>query len=202
MPNGTATLNFSNYTSNLHLIIEIEDIYGNIVFAPTIINISDREAHNIAIPTSGNYYIRISTNEVSFDTPISYRIVIGEPFYTTSSYTYNFNNTFTISSSNPTVTSTFSTANIASIPKDAIIYRVAIGGTQTNRASGQIRSIKVSGTSYWINCPEYIFENDNLVHLGIKARNNWDFKLTASTFPSSSYSLKPSIRISYVYPES
>lgn len=200
LPSGLNTLNFNNYTSSSSVLLSIEDANGFDIIAPSIMTSGSMRTVSFEIPTSGHYFINLSSNDTSFLNAISYRIVIGEPFYTTGSYTQALTTSFNLTKTVLTASSTFSTTNVTTIPDTAIVTEIIFGGTKTNNANNEVRSIRVMNTTNWIKCKPPIFKVEYLIGQNINPKSQWDIRLEASSIIGTTYSLRPTIRISYIFP--
>ncbi|AJA46869.1 hypothetical protein CPAST_c07690 [Clostridium pasteurianum DSM 525 = ATCC 6013] len=180
---------FDVYDENLNLI--------STVLYQKDYSVMGFKAYRIGIPTSGNYYVKVSSSLTTGE----YRFSIGKPTYNVGSYTYKALNPCTLTTTISSVQATYDLRNISTIPNNAIVYYLSIDGTKTNYASNQYRSIKIDGDSSWITTSMYTYVADVPVASNKILKNQWRFKLDGSVSQSyGTFSLIPEIRFSYVYP--
>lgn len=136
---------FEIYDENLNLVLKVEHNQKMEMFSLS--------PYYISIQKSGYYYVKVSTASLVGN----YRFTIGDPNYKLDRYTYTASRPCTLTSSIKSVQATYDLSNIASIPNNAIVYEVSIGGTEVNRTSDEYRSIKLENSNRWIPTTMYSY---------------------------------------------
>lgn len=149
----------------------------------------------VNIPTSGYYYVRVSSPVATGN----YRFTLGGCNYAVDNYSYTASSPITIT---PSLTEDYDSYDLrnAPVPNDAIVYDATINGSTRGNVSSQSRYIKTSSDSYWSSTSSYSYSKSFSVYLNKHLKDVWQVKLKG-TVPkrSTSYSLTPRIRFSYVY---
>ncbi|WP_446896970.1 hypothetical protein ACSVC9_08005 [Clostridium sp. LBM24168] len=180
---------FDIYDQNLNHITNVNHVQDPSYFGPT--------PYRINIPTAGYYYIKVHSDLIGGD----YRFYIGGPDYSVDNYTYNAASALTLTPTINSAQASYDLTNVSSIPDDAIVYNLALGGTRTNHATDEERSIKIAGDSSWILTPDYTFTTDVPVLNNKLLKNVWTFKLDGNVSKyTGTYKLLPEITFHYVYP--
>ncbi|MBE1555986.1 PPC domain-containing protein [Sporosarcina limicola] len=152
----------------------------------------------VDIPSSGDYYVKVF-NPIGITQ--GYLFTIGSPNYSLDTYYHKAWKSLTLTPTIKSVQDSYNFTNILSVPKNAVVYRVSLGGVTVNSAISQYRKIKLSSDSSWTNTAMYTW------HASIPVQNNklfhstWNFSVEGTVINSSKpFSLTPDIGFSYVYP--
>lgn len=150
------------------------------------------------IPEGGDYYVRVH-NLIGTDG--GYRFTIGSPNYSVDSYEYKAPRTLNLTRSIRVAQDRYDLRNIKDVPKEAVVYKVILGGKKVNSARSEYRRIKPSTDYGWTTAYPYSWISDISVLREHKFHNIWDFELGGKVSRENRpYSLTPRITFSYVYP--
>lgn len=200
---GTKTLTINSANNNI--IADVISSDGSTIISKSIHGPSTKQQKKFEVSTSGTYYIKISSTE-SFSTRSDYSIFIGAPWYLTGSYTQSLNTNLTVTPYNKVSrTVNFDLSNNTSIPNSAVVRKITVSGTETNKyyVDNKVRSIRPYSQYSWIDIPGVSLFYTNVLNPSspISLKQNWSFKHSVSGFSSgyTSYSLNPTITFNYMY---
>ena len=181
--------------------IEILDEKQNIVSAFTHkqnTKILGATPYRVSIPKSGNYYVKIYSTIKGGD----YLFTIGGPNYTVGDYTYKSTSKLVLTPKINSDTMNFDLTRVSNIPDGAVVYYVSFQGSKQNRATNEVRSLKLASDRNWTRTSSYTFNADIPVVTNKLLKSKWNAKLEGNVSKyTKSYSLTPSITFSYVYPQ-
>lgn len=199
LPAGDNTLIVQPYRADLH--VELFDSNKNRVHREIFTKRNMQSELNL--DEAGLYYIRIAMEPGTQPDPNqnpSYRLLIGNPYYEWGSFTYSGISSTTITPWRKTsAIREFDLSNNSSIPDDACVDNIRIGGRESERVYGRVRSVKPLGHYKWFDCREFWFGSEDVsAVMPIRMKQRWQFKHYADTFYSTkSYTLKPEIYFRY-----
>ena len=161
-------------------------------------NMRGATPYRVPINKSGTYYVKIYSIVGGGD----YLFTIGGPNYSVDSYTYKPSSKMTLTTSIKSTQMDFDLSKVSTIPDGAVVYDVTFQGTRTNSASNERRSLKLASDYSWIATSSYTFTAKVPVVRNMLLKSNWNAKLEGDVSRyTKTYSLSPSIRFDYVYPQ-
>ncbi|TCI67857.1 hypothetical protein EVJ22_13445 [Exiguobacterium sp. SH0S7] len=204
-----------NQTEKLTLIsqktyaVEIYDAQGITLAKREKVGEEGNRQLTFETASTGWYYVEINPSDTDFKTdyPYSLRVIVGEPLYVNNinPYTVNLGSSSITSTSNASRIQYFDLSNEASIPDDAILTSVTIGGSESNRYLLDLysikRSIRPSSTVSWIHTGFPLYDASNLDYVAkssqIRMKQFYSFQHSARLNSSGTYTLSPTIWMYY-----
>ncbi len=189
--------------------VEIMDNYGNLIVQRNGVGNDGSRQIKFATNYIGDYYIYIKpSNDGGSDYPYSLRVIAGEPVYLALNpdHRVNLNTTSITSSKTTSSTQYFDLTNVSSIPDDAILTNILVGGKETNRYLTDLytlkRSILPNSTNNWINAEYPLYQPSQLDHVPkyaqVKVKQPYAFRISGSFSSSGTYTLsQPYVILSY-----
>lgn len=151
---------------------------------------------------AGTYYVHIEIDrQTNMSKTPSYRLVVGNPYYSWGSHTERLSSLSVSKWSKTSRTVEFDLRNNGSIPTGSIVDSIRFGGRQSGSAYGRVRSAKPASHWKWFDGKEYWFEAENVSsqYLPIELRQVWQYKHSVSGLYSDTYSLTPEVYFRYYY---
>lgn len=206
LPAGANTLIVQAYYADLHVSLFNqnqdrihEEIFGN-----------NNKQYDFHLDTNqgGLYYVQIETEAGTrtdlIKTP-SYRLVVGNPYYSWGSFTQKDLGTLSITPRSSTSrTAFFDLTSNNDIPNGSIVDSIRFGGQEDGSVSGRVRSVRPSGSSRWLDGREFWFEAANVSTSSspVYLKQFWTYRHSASSFGyTKTYSLTPEVYFRYYYPQ-
>lgn len=189
--------------------VEIMDNTGNVIVQRYGVGNDGNRQIKFETNYIGDYYIYIKpSNDGGSDYPYSLRVVAGEPVYLVSNpgHRVNLNTTSITSSKTTSSIQYFDLTNVSSIPDDAILTNILVGGTETNRHLTDLytlkRSIRPDSTYTWINAVFPLYQPNQLDHVSkyaqVKVKQRYAFRISGTFSSSGTYTLsQPYIILNY-----
>lgn len=189
--------------------VEIMDNSGNLIVQRYGVGNDGNRQIKFATNYIGDYYIYIKpSNDGGSDYPYSLRVIAGEPVYLALNpdHRVNLNTTSITSSKTTSSTQYFDLTNISSIPDDAILTNILVGGKETNRYLTDLytlkRSILPDSTNNWIDAEYPLYQPSQLDHVPkyaqVKVKQRYAFRISGAFSSSGTYTLnQPYIILSY-----
>lgn len=190
--------------------IVITDSNGNTIIQRN--EIGEEGSRQVEFPTDnyGDYYLFITpSDDGRTQYPYSLRVIVGEPIYLYYGNEYQIN--LLNSSLTPTNTTSriqyFDLSDIDSIPEGSILTGFTVGGTEVNRSSLSLYSIKRSlrpnSSLNWIDATYPLYSPSDLDVAPksdqILVKQGWAFRHSADFYPgeTATYTLTPKITLDY-----
>lgn len=189
--------------------VEIRDNAGNPIVQRYGVGDNGNRQIKFATNYIGDYYIYIKpSNDGGSDYPYSLRVIAGEPVYLALNpgHRVNLNTTSITSSKTTSSIQYFDVTNVSSIPDDAILTHILVGGTETNRYLTDLytlkRSIRPDSTYTWINAEFPLYQPQQLDHVPkyaqVKVKQRYAFRISGTFSSSGTYTLsQPYIILNY-----
>lgn len=200
LPAGENTLNVQPYYAELE--VDLVDSNHNVFQHITFTQQNRQHEFELTRDQSGDFFIRITAGRIlNQDKTPSYRLVVGNPYYSWGSHTERLS-TLSVSKWSKTYrTVEFDLRNNSSIPTGSIVDSIRFGGRQSGSAYGRVRSAKPVSHWKWFDGKEYWFEAENMSsqYLPIELRQVWQYKHSVSGLYSDSYSLTPEVYFRYYF---
>lgn len=203
LPTGKNTLIVQAYHAHLH--VEILHSSGETFHEEVFSSKNQQHDFSLNANQAGTYYIRIAT-EPGTQTDLSkkpnYKLIIGNPYYSRGSYTVSNLSSLSINPRNKTSnTISFNLSNEKAIPDDAVVESIRFGGRETGSVAGRVRSVRASSTLKWYDGSEYWFEAKNISfpYSPVSLKQVWQYRHSAGSFYSTSYTLAPEVYFKYFY---
>lgn len=205
LPAGENTIIVQPYYADLR--VELISASDEVVTHQEIFTKQNRQSDlELNINEAGRYYVRISiepNTQTDMTKEPSYRLLVGNPYYSMGSYTHRGLPALTITPRRKTSTIVpFDLSNISSIPEGSLVDSIRFGGRESDRISGRVRSAKPQSYWRWFDGREYWFEADNIssAPIDIFMKQEWEYKHYASSFGyTQQYTLTPEVYFKYYY---
>lgn len=160
----------------------------------------------LVITESGTYYIQVSIEpgtQTDMTKEPSYRLLVGNPYYSWGSHTETGIRALTITPRQKTSSVVpFDLTNRSSIPDGALVDSIRFGGRESDRISGRVRSARPLNYYKWFSGREYWFEAENVStkYSPVLMKQRWQYKHYASSFGyTQQYTLTPEVYFKYYY---
>lgn len=190
--------------------IEITDPDGSTIAQATAIGgYNTTDTRQVVFPTSkvGDYYVEITPSTFGgTQYPYSLRVIVGEPIYTYGhTHKVNLLSSSITSSRTTSAVQYFDLSSVSTIPEDAVLTDIFVGGNDVNAMLLNLysskRSIRPNSTYTWIDAAFPLYRKGNLDYVPksqqVRVKQRFAFKHSSSFEQSGTYTLTPAITLTY-----